>query len=300
MAFFFPNAYAEIDWSRGYESLDTELRQIVRDAALGTRLADKLMKAWRRDGGEQLLLAHVEAQGKPESDFPQRMYIYNYRIFDRYERPVASLAVLTDGSLKWRPQHYEAELWGCRVQMDFPVVKLRDYHTRWAELEASTNPFAIVVMAHLQSQATRRNPEGRLEGKLQLVRRLYERAYARQDVLELFRFIDWVMTLPADLNQRFQTAVEQLEMEMRIPYVTSIERMGIEKGLQQGEALLLQRLLARRFGPLPAWVGLRLAQASQHDLHTWADRLLDAEHLEGVFAEQDKPGPQRSARRKRP
>src|SRR5712691_12375256 len=44
MAFFFPEAHADIDWSRGYESLDTELQQIVRDAALGTRLADKLMQ----------------------------------------------------------------------------------------------------------------------------------------------------------------------------------------------------------------------------------------------------------------
>src|SRR5215813_12067143 len=46
MAFFFPAAAAEIDWSRGYESLDTELQQIVRDAALGTRLADKLIRVW--------------------------------------------------------------------------------------------------------------------------------------------------------------------------------------------------------------------------------------------------------------
>jgi len=32
MAFFFPEAHADIDWTRGYESLDTELQQIVRDA----------------------------------------------------------------------------------------------------------------------------------------------------------------------------------------------------------------------------------------------------------------------------
>ena len=35
MAFFFPEAYEDIDWVRGYESLDKELQQIVRDAALG-------------------------------------------------------------------------------------------------------------------------------------------------------------------------------------------------------------------------------------------------------------------------
>ncbi len=48
MAFFFPEAGDDIDWARGYESLDKELQQIVRDAELGKRLADKLMKVWRR------------------------------------------------------------------------------------------------------------------------------------------------------------------------------------------------------------------------------------------------------------
>ena len=43
MAFFFPEAHADIDWTRGYESLDTDLQQIVRDAALGTRLTIKTL-----------------------------------------------------------------------------------------------------------------------------------------------------------------------------------------------------------------------------------------------------------------
>ncbi|MBC6417813.1 MAG: hypothetical protein GDA44_02975 [Prochloron sp. SP5CPC1] len=44
MAFFFPEAHRDIDWSRGYETLDTELQQVVRDANLGKRLADKLVR----------------------------------------------------------------------------------------------------------------------------------------------------------------------------------------------------------------------------------------------------------------
>jgi len=43
-----------------------------------------------------------------------------------------------------------------------------------------------------------------LQWKLRLIRRLYERGYARQDVLELLRFIDWVLTLPAGLEARLQ------------------------------------------------------------------------------------------------
>jgi hypothetical protein len=115
MAFFFPEAHADIDWSRSYESLDTELQQIVRDAALGTRLADKLMQVWRRDGVEQIVLVHTEIQGTRETDFAKRIYVYNYRLFDRYDRPVVSLAVLGDASPTWRPTRYEQRLWGCRV-----------------------------------------------------------------------------------------------------------------------------------------------------------------------------------------
>jgi hypothetical protein len=40
LAFFFPQAHAEIDWHRGYTFLDKELQQVARDAVLGRRLAD--------------------------------------------------------------------------------------------------------------------------------------------------------------------------------------------------------------------------------------------------------------------
>ena len=108
-------------------------------------------------------------------------------------------------------------------------------------------------------------------------------------MLELFRFIDWVLTLPAGLETRFQTEVERLERERQMPYITSIERMGIEKGrqegLQQGEALVLRRLLTRRFGPLPPWVEERLHNATVPDLERWADRVLDARRLNEIFGD---------------
>ena len=44
LAFFFPAIHADVDWGKGYEFLDTELQQVVRDAELGKRFADKLAK----------------------------------------------------------------------------------------------------------------------------------------------------------------------------------------------------------------------------------------------------------------
>jgi len=94
LEFFFPDVFRGIDWSRGYESLDKELQQIVREGEVGLRLADKLFKVWRLDGEEAWVLIHVEVQNQAEEQFGERMYVYHYRIFDRFRRPVVSLAVL--------------------------------------------------------------------------------------------------------------------------------------------------------------------------------------------------------------
>ena len=42
--FFFPKVHAEINWGKGYEFLDKELQQIMREADVGKRLVDKLAK----------------------------------------------------------------------------------------------------------------------------------------------------------------------------------------------------------------------------------------------------------------
>ena len=51
---------------------------------------------------------------------------------------------------------------------------------------------------------------------------------------QLFSFIDWVMSLPRELSQRFWNRLISFEEEYKMPYVTSVEKIGIEKGMQQG------------------------------------------------------------------
>ncbi|WGV29130.1 cytosolic protein [Halotia branconii] len=240
MLFFFPQAHAQIDWSRGFEFLDKELAQVVRDAELGRRLADKLVKVYRTGGEESWILAHIEVQSQEETDFPRRMFVYNYRIFDRYNRSVASLAVLGDENTSWRPSHFGYELFGCKVDFQFPIIKLIDYKQRQSELEANRNPFATVVMAHLAAVQTRSDRSQRKQQKLALVRRLYEQGLGREDIINLFGFIDWVMTLPAQLEAEFWQEYRDFEASKSMQYVTSVERNGIRQGLLKGIALGLK------------------------------------------------------------
>jgi len=67
-------------------------------------------------------------------------------------------------------------------------------------------------------------------------------------------------------------------------YVTSIERFGIEKGLQQEAYKLLNRLLKKRFGSLPEWTAEKMQDAPVEELENWIARLLTVNKIEDVFA----------------
>jgi hypothetical protein len=266
MAFFFPQAHADIDWDRGYEFLDKELQQVVRDAELGKRLVDKLVKLWRKDGEEAWILVHVEVQSQEESEFAQRMFVYNYRLYDRYKQVVVSLAILGDERSTWRPNQFGYQLWGCQVGFQFPVVKLLDYKAQWQTLEASDNPFATVVMAHLKAQETRYDGSDRKSWKLFLTRQLYEKGYQREDILNLFQVIDWIMQLPQDLEQEFWQAIEEYEAERHMPYITSVERIGVAQGTLKGRRDAVMEVLETRFGTVPQTIVDGLERITDVDL----------------------------------
>lgn len=251
MAFFFPQAYDGIDWSRGYNFLDKELQKIYGEGKKGRKYVDKLVGVWRKDGAEALVMVHVEVQGQVEAVFNERMYQYNYRIFDKYKRQVVSLAILADEQRGWRPHGFGYELWGCRVSLEFPVVKLLDYEAQWNRLEESMNPFAVVVMAHLKSQATRRDPEGRSRWKLHLVKMLYQRGYTKDDIIKLFSYIDRMMKLPKYLTEGFLEEIEQLEEDKGMPYITSVERLGHQRGFLQKAREAVIEVLETRLGKVP-------------------------------------------------
>ena len=73
-------------------------------------------------------------------------------------------------------------------------------------------------------------------------------------MIDLFRFLDWMFFLPEDLQRQYREEIEQFEEEKRMPYVTTIERMGIEKGRVEGRVEaneeIVRYFLDRQFGAL--------------------------------------------------
>jgi hypothetical protein len=289
LAFFFPRTHADIDWSRGYEFLDKELQKIVPRAASGRLYVDKLVKVWRKNGRETWVLIHIEVQTQRDRRFPKRMHDYNRRISSRYNRTVVSLAVLTDDDPRWRPDHYEEELWGWSVGMRWPSAKLLDFAGREEFLEDSPNPFAKVVLAHLKALETRREPAARRLWKWRLVCGLYERGWDPEDVRQLFRLIDWLMDLPRALDRAFLQELDDYQERRRMPYVTSIERVRMLE--------MIEDLLRARFGEEGAKLIPAIEELNDAEKYRALNRLIGTgatlDDVRRAVAEAAAPPPRR-------
>ncbi len=236
MQFFFPDIAMQIAWKRGYEFLDKEFQQVVRDAEIGRKHADKLVRVWSLENEPFHVMIHIKVQSDKDRDFARRMYVYNYRIFDKSYRPVTSLAILADEVNSWRPDAYTSEQWGCKINFEFPMVKLVDYADNIDDLLDQTNPFAIITAAHLKTKATKNNPQERYTWKWTITRALYEKGFSTKDILSLYRLVDWLMMLPDELTKKFTQDLIAYEKKKKMPYITSAERIGIEKGRLEGRS----------------------------------------------------------------
>jgi len=286
MDLFFPAIGAQIAWESGIEFLDQELQQVVRDAKLGKRRVDKLVRVRLRDGTAQWILVHIEVASQPYVKLEATIFEYHHRLMDRFGKPVLSVAVLADASPTWRPAGvYESNVLGCRLRFEFPICKLLDFAKDWEALEHSKNPAAIVVMAHLRALETRESGdmEQRAGYKWQLTRMLLERGYQRKEVLELFRLLDWLLELPEQLKLAFRQQIVEYEKQKTMPFITSIELLGRKEGLKEGREIgrhegkreLIFVQLEKRFGSLSPTTRQAIARLAPAALEQLAEAILD-------------------------
>jgi hypothetical protein len=125
---------------------------------------------------------------------------------------------------------------------------LLDFLQQRQALETSDNPIAAVVLADLEAKETRKNPADRKSRKLQIAKRLLRRNWPADDIRELLRLVDWLMSLPEDLDDKFQTELYEIEEGETVPFVTSFERAGIKKGLREGLLVGIEAILEVKFG----------------------------------------------------
>ena len=259
-SFFAPDLAQDVDWERGYEFLDKELHQIAPESAESTRYVDRLVRVFLRDGGERWVLVHVEVQGYRDPDFAQRMFTCFYRLRDKFGKDIVSLVVFSDAQRTYKPDRFLWEFYGCRLEYQYRAYKVLEYEDE--ELERSENPFALVVLAAKKRLEVKGDEERRVRFKVRLMRELLRKGYGRDEVNGLLRFVDGVIRLSPEGEQLVYETLHREEAKA-MPYVTSWERIAMQKGMEQGlqqglleegRTMILEALEERFGGLVPSLV----------------------------------------------
>jgi len=107
------------------------------------------------------------------------------------------------------------------------------------------------------------------------------------------------MTLPKELRSRFNYEVSSIEEEKKMPYITSIERLGIERGIEQGielESLRSKKesiieVLEIRFAEVPSELIAVLNGIKDFEflkqLHKRAVTVASVEELQQLISQND-------------
>ncbi|MCX6579744.1 MAG: hypothetical protein NT166_06115 [Candidatus Aminicenantes bacterium] len=242
--FFYPDIHKDINFSRPPEILSNELRKILPHSKLGNRRADALIKVYLKNGLERYIWVyiHIEVQGKKDTDFPERLFVYYYRIFEKFRESgtgIISLAVLTDEDENYRPDEYYSKLWGFELRMHIPLIKIIDYKNKkelQEKVDRSANPMAMVVKAQLKSfEAKKGDNDKKYTIKWELIRQLYSQGYDSKYIRSLFDFIDLIFHLPEYLEKKLSEKINNLEEEKKMPHILSWERIAKKEGKMVGK-----------------------------------------------------------------
>ncbi|MGY0691897.1 hypothetical protein ACW2QC_03785 [Virgibacillus sp. FSP13] len=226
MLFFGPDLYEQIDFSKTPDFLKQELYKEIIQEKKGRMIADQIVKVYLNSGEEKWILVHVEVQGKEEEDFGKRMFRYFYRIYDRFDREVYAIALITDQYAKNQTNGFHYNFYGTKVDYTYNIYHFKENNIE--KLEQSTNPFAAAVIAGIYATKTKTNASKRYIFKRKLMIQTLQKFTSQQEksrtyLSALFYFIDYLLQVPKEYSQQLKKDI--------IPYLGKevAQKMRAEK-----------------------------------------------------------------------
>lgn len=251
LRFIFSYADKAFDLQKGFEFLDKELARIYPepDKPADTRIADKLVKVYTREGKEEWILIHVEIQGdtSQRQEFAERMFRYFYRILDKYGKPVSAVAIFTGLNGKKMPSRYECSCLGTDLIYRYTTLSIFDYSDE--DLLYFDNPFAIILMIARTALLEGKVPElFLLEKKLLIARRLLQRNIPMLKVWAIFEFLNnYVRLEDPKLNLNFTQEVDKLNhKQYNMGIIEYLQQKGREDGRKEERERFTRTLLEER------------------------------------------------------
>lgn len=230
--FFMPDLYNDIDFNYGYTFLDKEFSKITAKSKTKNREVDKLVEVKLKNGEDRLILIHIEVQDSQDTDFAFRMYQYQYRIFDKFNKDVVAMAIFTDKSKTYKPDSFKKSLYGTEIIYKFNTYKVLDQNEE--ELKSSNNPFALIILTSLYQIKAKKDDNKKYNFKIQLIKILLDKGYNKQDIRDLFEFIDILINIDdLALKETFYSEVDKMAKTKQKILMGDYMEIAMKKAVEQ-------------------------------------------------------------------
>ena len=278
MEYFAQDLYPEIDFEKGADFLNLELFQFVIDSKKGRNYTDKLVKVLLKNGEEKYVFVHIEVQAIGEEIFAERMFKYFYRIYDKYNHPIYSIALLTDARHQHHEDTFHYSFYG--TELTYAYSTYRFYGKDEEELKRSDNPFALAVLAGIYNSKnngkTDKDNEEKFHFKQKLIRLAFEKYSHRGTYLSaLLYFIDYILQIPPEFQEKLYESLPIAQNEKEEGKIMGMEKLrdtptfgrlfreieeeatkrgmekgikkGIEQGMKEAERNFVKKLLDKNY-----------------------------------------------------
>ena len=256
-------------------------KEIFTDITMGERYEADIVAKCKFRGQESYFLVHLEHQAHAQANFPQRMFRYFARLYEKNNLPVYPIALFSGNyPLTPAPNHHQVAFPNQVVlQFNYTVIQLNQLN--WRDFLQQENPTAAALMAKMKIE-----PQDRRRVKYECLRLLATLKLNPAKMKLISGFVDTYLKLNAEEERLFKADIAEMNPETRevvMEIVTSWMEEGIEQGIQQGIQqgmqreiqVVVQRLLSKRIGNISPELQARISQLSFSQLEELAEAVLD-------------------------
>ncbi len=263
-----------------FESLELPDKDLFKGFPDGVpRKPDLVARIRTREGQPELVMVHIEAQARPESDFGRRMFEYYVLLWLEFGIPIFPIVLyLKQGGRDGvGVARYRQELFGSEVMtFRYASVALAQFE---GQEYVEKGPFAAGLSALMRWG--RRSDEVKLNAEL--IQRVATSGLDEAAQFLLVNLIKTYLPVPEGALERYQRLISRKEyrkvQEVELSWADKLR----EEGLVRGKRETLKRLLSVKFGTLPPTVEARIdAVAFGEELDAYLDRVLTAASLEDM------------------
>jgi predicted transposase/invertase (TIGR01784 family) len=253
---FFPKLYEAANRSVAPVSLDKELDKVTYDLKGGANRVDLLMSVTLKNGHDEILLCHLEVQGKSKrgDDLPLRMFKYMTAIFRQNGKVPVGIVVITVPRPKKEKNAFRSDTFDVGVTYKYKNFSVID--TPDEILLCGDNRIGLVLYAAKCAYKSGKDEAEKFRYLRHISDLWNERGWNAEEKRDILEAVEYLIHLTdEDYKRQIVEHVENLKMsrEDREMYKSIFEEVYTERGRQEGETKarveMAKNLLAEGISP---------------------------------------------------